>query len=255
MWRTSKRVRRGPRKLVRAIIMPSFISNDLKARIPALRHEQGFSVKRICSILNVRKTLAYEILRHHHTHGVAFDLNARQRGVRRRALTSVDLAFIRVLLNQKHTVYLDKIQEQLLSCCSVKVSIPTLTRTLRRLHFTHKDVSGKALECNDRLRAVYMNRMADLVTDPEMLMFGDEAHKDERTSNRRTGWSRRGSRCVQRKCFVRGKRFSILPILTLDGIIAHDIVEGSVTSERFVEFLRELVVRCYILWLHHLTEI
>ena len=100
-----------------------------------------------------------------------------------------------------------------------------------------------------------MNHMADLVTDPEMLMFGDEAHKDERTSNRRTGWSRRGSRCVQRKCFVRGKRFSILPILTLDGIIAHDIVEGSVTSERFVEFLRELVVCCYILWLHHLMEI
>ena len=58
--------------------MPSFISNDLKARIPALCHEQGFSIKRICSILNVRKTLAYEILHHHHTRGVAFDLNARQ---------------------------------------------------------------------------------------------------------------------------------------------------------------------------------
>ena len=97
--------------------------------------------------------------------------------------------------------------------------------------------------------------MLDLVTDPEMLMFGDEAHKDERTSIRWTGWSRGGSRCEQRKRFVWGKRFSILPILTLDGIIAHDIVEGSVTSERFVEFLRELVVRCYILWLHHLTEI
>ena len=97
--------------------------------------------------------------------------------------------------------------------------------------------------------------MADLVTDPEMLMFGDEAHKDERMSNRQTGWSWRGSRCIQRKCFVQGKRFSILPILTLDGIIVHDIVEWSVTSERFVEFLQELVVHHYILWLHHLMEI
>ena len=100
-----------------------------------------------------------------------------------------------------------------------------------------------------------MNCMADLVTDPEMLMFGDEAHKDERMSDRWTGWSQQGLRCIQRKCFVWGKRFFILPILTLDGIIAHDIVEGSVTSERFVEFLQELVVCCYILWLHHLTEI
>ncbi|KAG2351152.1 hypothetical protein BDR07DRAFT_1321117, partial [Suillus spraguei] len=49
-------------------------------------------------------------------------------------------------------------------------------------------------------------------------------------------------RCVQRKCFVRGKRYSILPILTLDGIIAYDIIEGPVTSERFVRFLREHVV-------------
>ena len=54
---------------------------------------------------------------------------------------------------------------------------------------------------------------------------------------------------------MQGKRFSILPIFTLDGIIAHDIVEGLVTSERFVEFLQELVVCYYILWLHHLTEI
>ena len=77
MWCTSKRVRQGPWKLVHVIIMPSFISNNLKAHIPALHYEQGFSVKRICSTLNVRKTLAYEILCHHHTHGVAFDLNAQ----------------------------------------------------------------------------------------------------------------------------------------------------------------------------------
>ena len=70
-----------------------------------------------------------------------------------------------------------------------------------------------------------------MVPDPEMLMFSDEVHKDERTSNRQMRWSYRGARCVQRKCFIRGKRFSILPIITLDGIIAHDIIEGSVTSE------------------------
>jgi hypothetical protein len=82
-----------------------------------------------------------------------------------------------------------------------------------------------------------MNQIADLVPDPNMLMFREKAAKDEQTSNRCKGWSRQGTRCVQRKCFVQGKRFSILPILTLDGIIAHDIIEGSVTSEWFVEFL------------------
>ncbi|KAG2072774.1 hypothetical protein BDR04DRAFT_1095871 [Suillus decipiens] len=56
------------------------------------------------------------------------------------------------------------------------------------------------------------------------------------------GYSARGTCCVQSRPFVRGTRRSILPILALDGIITHDIAHGSVTSKRFVEFLRELVV-------------
>ena len=83
--------------------MPPFISNNLKACIQALHHEHGFSVKRICSILNVTTTLAYETLCHYCTHGIGFDLNAWQWGVWHHDLTSVDLAFMHVLLNQKHT--------------------------------------------------------------------------------------------------------------------------------------------------------
>jgi hypothetical protein len=150
---------------------------------------------------------------------------------------------INALLSQDHTIYLDEIQEQLHTQRNVQVSIPTLTRTLRRLHFTNKDVSGWALEQNDELWAMYMNHIADVVTDPNMLMFGDEAAKDERTSGRRRGWLKWGSRCIQMKCFVRGRRYSILPILTLDSIITHDIIEGSVTTKRFIQFLQELVVR------------
>ena len=89
-----KRVRQGPWKLVCVIshlIMPPFISNDLKAHMPALHYEQGFSVK---SILNVRKIMAYETLHHHCIHGVAFNINGQQQGVQCCALTSVDLAFI-----------------------------------------------------------------------------------------------------------------------------------------------------------------
>lgn len=44
---------------------------------------------------------------------------------------------------------------------------------------------------------------------------------------------------IQRKCFMWGKRFSILPIITLNGIITHDIIEGSVTIEKFVDFFAQ----------------
>ncbi|KAJ8592081.1 hypothetical protein M405DRAFT_687158, partial [Rhizopogon salebrosus TDB-379] len=89
---------------------------------------------------------------------------------------------------------------------------------------------------------IFMNTIGEIAPDPEMLMFGDEAAKDERTLIRQHGHSKIGTRCIQRKCFVRGKRYSILPILTLDGIIAYDIIEGPVTSERFVQFLQEHVL-------------
>ena len=220
---------------------PHIVSNDIKARIPILHYNLGYSVKEIGRVLGVKKSLVYKTLYFHRAHGLTFNpYSARQ--IHQRHLSFTDISFIRGLLHQKHTIYLDEIQEQLLIRRGMKISLSTLSRTLHRLCFSNKDVSGQALERNNELRAIFMNRIADQVPDPNMLMFGDEASKDERSSARRRGWSPRGTRCIQRKCFVRGRRFSILPILTLDGIIAYDIIEGSVTSERFLQFLQELVV-------------
>jgi len=221
----------------------------LKARIPVLHYEFGYKVKDICVLLNIKKTLVYQTLQYTRCYGVAYNNHTRRCG-RRRILTSVDLSFIRSLLNRKRCTYLDEIQEQLIICRGVHISIPTLWRSLRRLCISNKCVSARALERNDILRSAFMNRIATDVPDPRMFMFIDEAAKNDRTSARLKGWAPIGARCVQRRCFVRGKRFSILPVLTLDGIVAHDIIEGSVTASRFLQFLKELVVSilCYHFW-------
>ena len=87
-----------------------------------------------------------------------------------------------------------------------------------------------------------MNKIAEEVPDPNMLLFVDEAAKDERTTARRYGRAGRGNRCAVQHRFVRGIRYSIIAAITLDGIIAYDIVEGPVDTERFVRFLNEQVV-------------
>jgi hypothetical protein len=87
-----------------------------------------------------------------------------------------------------------------------------------------------------------MNNMATDIPNPEMLMFIDEAAKNKQTLGRMKGWSLKGKRCSQWRCFVRGQQYSILPVMTLDGIISYDIIDGSVTVNQFVKFLRELVV-------------
>lgn len=104
-----------------------------------------------------------------------------------------------------------------------------------------------------------MNCIGAEVPNPNMLLFIDESAKDERTSFRKYGRAAKGTPCIQRQCFIRGIRYTILPVLTLDGIIAYDIIEGSVTGERFIQFLKDHVVRrliqCYVNKAHLLNFI
>jgi hypothetical protein len=122
------------------------------------------------------------------------------------------------------------------------VSLATLLTALCCLQYSRKVVSACALERNDLLCSAFMNMIADIVTDLYMLMFTDKSAQNKKTSARMKGWSLVGDRCVQRQCFSHEERLSILPVLTLDGIITYNIIPGSVTSAWFLHFLHELVV-------------
>ena len=64
----------------------------------------------------------------------------------------------------------------------VAVSETTLLQTLRRIHFTWKSVSIRALERNDLARSAYMNSIAELVTDPAQLVFINEAARNKKNT-------------------------------------------------------------------------
>jgi hypothetical protein len=81
----------------------------------------------------------------------------------------------------------------------------------------------------------------------------DEVSKDERTSARSRGRSKKGTCAVKKSVFVRGRRFSATGLLTIDGMILNTVVEGSMTRDLFLEFL-EFSVVCshlslrYLIW-------
>jgi len=225
--------------------MPRAASLDLKQRIPYLRYVEHYPVKEIVNILGVKKSLVYRTLQFYQRYGVCYNpmVFAHRAPGRPRKLSPIDIRLIKSLLDQDPCMYLDELQDELLIRRNVAISVPTLLQSLRRLHFSQKTVSVKALERNDLDRSAYMNVIGETITDPAQLMFIDEAARNKKNTTRKLGWSLRGRRCCQRRCFVRGQRYSILPVLTMDGIITHDILPGSVTSEKFVVFLRENVVR------------
>ncbi|KIO09221.1 hypothetical protein M404DRAFT_132524, partial [Pisolithus tinctorius Marx 270] len=71
----------------------------------------------------------------------------------------------------------------------------------------------------------------------------DESSVDRRTTYRGRAWSFRGTKAQRKAFFVRGRRFSVLPALSLrDGILHCDVVEGSFCTETFTKFIERLLV-------------
>ncbi|KAL4064005.1 hypothetical protein V8B97DRAFT_1876339 [Scleroderma yunnanense] len=84
-----------------------------------------------------------------------------------------------------------------------------------------------------------MNKIAEEVPNLNMLMFINEAAKDEGMVMRRFRHTGRGNCCVIQQWFIQETCYSIIPAIMLDGIIPYDIVEGPVDMEQFLKFLRE----------------
>ncbi|KIO15672.1 hypothetical protein M407DRAFT_86870, partial [Tulasnella calospora MUT 4182] len=95
---------------------------------------------------------------------------------------------------------------------------------------------------------------------PGQLVFVDESAVDRCTPARRYGWARSGQQARMHGHFVHGARYvistkcsrgnsadlhlfrhSLLPTLSLDGILYTQIVEGSFTGESFLNFVLNLL--------------
>ena len=77
---------------------------------------------------------------------------------------------------------------------------------------------------------------------PEQLGLLDEVSKDERSPSPHYARSRKGRRAATKQPFVRGRRTSTEALLTLDGIMAGTVVEGSMMKAMFLEYLELNVV-------------
>ena len=76
-------------------------------------------------------------------------------------------------------------------------------------------------------------------------MFLDESAVNERTSNRKYGWSPEGTICGVARPLKRLKKWSILPALTVNGYLSYLILQGSITAIVFKAFIEEQVLPYY----------
>ncbi|RXW14857.1 hypothetical protein EST38_g10994 [Candolleomyces aberdarensis] len=222
------------------------LSDDLRHRIIHWHVEYGLSPEQIsnlagCSIRTVYYTLAY--FRDYHSVRNPF---ANPGSGRKRVLTSTEIDYIASVIDARPKIFLDELQEDLAYYCDVDVSIATLSRTLQRIAISKKKVSSAAAERNELLRATWQAEYAHLPA--EYFIWLDESSVDDLTNLRKDGWAAFGRACVSRDTFIRGQRYSILPALTTDGIVALDIFEGSVNKERFISFIQNDIVHEVLLY-------
>ncbi|KAJ3832627.1 hypothetical protein F5878DRAFT_654584 [Lentinula raphanica] len=171
--------------------MPRRYSDDLKARAVILYSDYWLTVQQICKYLGIKKTLVYKLINQYESGLVR---GRRYPSGCPRTIDADDEDYITSLIKHRPCLYLDEIQEALLQARGRQISIPVLCHVLRKLKFTRKICSVKALERNENQRAYFMLHMARLAPHLDMLMFIDEAARNRQTSFRKYGCALRGSR-------------------------------------------------------------
>ena len=87
-----------------------------------------------------------------------------------------------------------------------------------------------------------MCKMCHSVYDPEMLIFLDETGCDRRTCLHQYGYALKGCRATTKKLLVRGKRYSTIAAMCIDGILDVYITDKTVNSETFCTFLEQCLL-------------
>lgn len=164
-----------------------------------------------------------------------------------RNLDHEDIAYLLELIRDNPDYFLDELLHLLETNRFISVHYTTIFRELERLNVSRKKLKKIAIERDEERRADFIARMAQY--SPEELGFIDEMSKDGRSIGRRYGRSRKNTRAQKKQVFVRGRRTSTEALLTLDGIVAGTVVEGSMTKELFIEYL-EFNVVSYISYIH-----
>lgn len=127
-----------------------------------------------------------------------------------------------------------KLFEETGTICSIQGYRETSNKVLT-IHDELAILMFRAQQRSDELRKQFQEQVS--IYDPSMLVFVDECGSDKRSALRRYGYALRGKRAVTEKLLVRGKRFSAIGILCIDGIVDVYTTDGSVDGEKFCTFV------------------
>ena len=136
--------------------------------------------------------------------------------------------------------YLEEMQAYLYDEFDVECHISTVWRALEKLSFSRKLATKRAREQIEPLRRVYRARMQQYKA--EQVIAIDESACNERTGDRKYGWSQVSTPVEATYSMKRSERWSLLPAMTVNGYLNYTIFQGSITSEIMEDCLARSVL-------------
>lgn len=215
------------------------ISRDVKLAAVNLHQQNILSLEQILDCVGFSESTFWRILKLWQDTGDVVQHRYSTTG-RPRLLNFDDMNYLIRLVNHHPDWFLDELPDLLDNNRFIAVHYTTIYRELARVGISRKKLKKIARERNETKRADFIRRMAQY--EPEELGFLDETSKDERTTGRKNGRSKKGTRAMKKQVFIRGHRLSALGLLTVDGMMAVSVVEGSFTAASFRLFLEKDVV-------------
>jgi transposase len=214
-------------------------SVDVRWRVVYQRIGMALPFYKIAKNLSIATSTAHRLFQKFASSG---DVRAVQRSCRPelRALDEHSELIIIGLILESPTLYLDEVVQEVKEITSLTVSPPTICRLFKRYGFTRKRVRQIASQRCYPLRGAYMAHCTLFRRD--MFVWIDEAGSDARDHIRRFGYALRGMTPASHRLLVRGKRVNAIAALTSSGLLAVDLVIGTVSGLEFFDFLRGTLI-------------
>lgn len=218
--------------------MPNPYSVDLRWRIIWVHLTRSLSAAEISTLFSVSERTVQRYIALFRQTG---DIEPRLRvhGPSKTLGQLEQLTLLHLIL-ENHGIYLYEIQAKLERLYRTRISVATICRTLRFIGCSRQVMRRIALQQSDTSRARFMADIA--VYDPRMFIWIDETGSHRGNTLRRYGFSIRGTPVCDRRLLVRGKRYSAIPVMSLDGIHDVFVTEGTVNGEVFTDFLKQCVL-------------
>lgn len=160
------------------------LSREMKRAIINWRFLDNKSVEEIISLTSRSSSTIYAVLKEFRETGDVgpYPNNIERRG-HQRAFDMDDMNFISAVTENSPALFLDEIQERLWEVRGIHVSVATISRAVRSLAITRKQISKEAIERNELLRATWKGKFGDIPA--ENIVWIDESSLDDRTNQRK----------------------------------------------------------------------